>query len=116
MHETYIYTHDYQCWHVIENDEYEIPEKKPNDKWDEPEFKKLEKNAKAKQLILNGLSICDVDKVMHLKTAKAMWEAIKVIHAGSTDQQNIVKHDLLKQFHNLSMTSSEDVSSYHSRF
>ena len=24
MHETYIRTHDYKCWHIIENGDYEI--------------------------------------------------------------------------------------------
>lgn len=39
-----------------------------------------------------------------------------MIHAGSTDQQNIVKHNLLKHLHSFEMTKSEDVSQYHSRF
>ena len=48
MHEVYISTQDYQCWYIIENGDYEISEKDKT-KWDEKEFKLLEKNAKAKQ-------------------------------------------------------------------
>ena len=84
MHETYILTQDYQCWYVIENGDYEITEKDQS-KWDVAEFRLLEKNAKAKPLILNGLHRCDIDKVMHIKSAKDIWAALKVIHAGSTE-------------------------------
>ena len=73
----------------------------------------LEKNAKAKQLILNGLNRCDINKVMHIKSAKDIWAALKVIHAGSIDQHNLIKHDLLKEFIGFQMTNQEDVSSYH---
>ena len=30
---------------------------------------------------------------MHIKSAKDIWAALKVIHAGSADQQNLIKHD-----------------------
>ena len=106
----YIRSIDYQCWHVIDNGHYEITEKDQS-KWDVAEFKLLEKNAKAKQLILNGLNRCDIDKVMHIKSAKDIWVALKVIHAGSVDQQNLIKHDLLKEFIGFRMTNQEDVSS-----
>ena len=115
MHEFYICTQDYQCWYVIENGDYEITEKDQS-KWDVADFRFLEKNAKAKQLILNGLHRCDIDKVMHIKSAKDIWAALKVIHAGSIDQQNLIKHVLLKEFIGFEMTNQEDVSSYHSHF
>ena len=115
MQETHIRQQDYQCWHVIENGDYVITEKDKS-KWDVAEYRLLEKNAKAKQLILNGLHRCDIDKVMHIKTAKEIWAALKVIHAGSIDQQKLIKHDLLKQFMDFTMIDNEDVSTYHSRF
>ena len=37
MHEIYIRTQDYQCWHVIDNGDYEISEKDKS-KWDQDEF------------------------------------------------------------------------------
>ena len=47
------------------------------DKYTSVEFGRLEKNHKAKQLILNGLTRLDVDKVMSIPTAKEVWEAIQ---------------------------------------
>ena len=53
---------------------------------------------------------------MQIKSAKDIWAALKVIHVGSVDQQNLIKHELLKQLIGFKMTNQEDVSSYHSRF
>ena len=114
-HEIYIRQQDFQCWYVIEHGDYIIAEK-DHSKWDEKEFRLLEKNAKAKQLILNGLSRGDMDKVMHLKSAKDIWKEIQVIHAGSEDHQELILHDLLKEFVGFVMKPNESVSSYHSRF
>ena len=114
-HEIYIRQQDFQCWYVIEHGDYIIAEK-DHSKWDEKEFRLLEKNAKAKQLILNGLSRGDMDKVMHLKSAKDIWKEIQVIHAGSKDHQDLIKHDLLTEFIGFTMKPNESVSAYHSRF
>ena len=46
VHEVYIRQQDFQCWYVIEHGDYLIAEK-DHSKWDEKEFKLLEKNAKA---------------------------------------------------------------------
>ena len=89
---------------------------KDHSKWDEKEFKLLEKNAKVKQLILNGLSWGDMDKVMHIKSAKDIWKQIQVIHAGYEDQQNLIRHNLLCEFVGFVMLPTESVSNYHSSF
>ena len=100
---------------MIEHGDYVISEK-DHSKWDEKEFKILEKNAKSKQLILNGLTRGDMDKVMHLKSAKDIWKEIQVIHAGSEDHQELIRHDLLTEFVGFVMQPNESVSAYHSRF
>lgn len=41
---------DHQCCNVIENGDYEMPKDKAKDKWDEPEFKLLEKMEKLSNL------------------------------------------------------------------
>ena len=115
VHEVYIRQQDFQCWYVIEHGDYIMAEK-DHSKWDEKEFRLLEKNAKAKQLILNGLSRGDMDKVMHLKSAQEIWKEIQVIHAGSKDHQDLIKHDLLTEFIGFVMKPNELVSAYHSRF
>ena len=49
----------------------------------------MEKNFKARQHIMNGLTRKDVDKVMSIATAKDMWAAIKAMHTGSEDMVNV---------------------------
>ena len=39
-----------------------------------------------------------------------------MIHAGSIDKQNLIKHDLIKELIGFQMTNQEDVYSYHSHF
>src|ERR1044071_4774399 len=76
----------------------------------------MEKNFKARQLIMNGLTRKDVDKVMSVTTAKDMWAAIKAMHTESEDMVNNKKFDLQREFHAFKMGEDETVSDYHSRF
>ena len=50
--------------------------------WKPEHYVSLEKNAKARQLILNGLVREDMDKVIGIPTAKGIWKALKEIHEG----------------------------------
>ena len=115
-HANYIRTQDYECWFIIENGDNKIDENLAKDKYTSIQFGQLEKNTKARQLILNGLSREDMDKVMSIPTAKEMWEAIQVLHRGSKDDQNALQFELNREFHSFSMKSGEAVGSYHSRF
>lgn len=116
MHSNYIKTQDYECWHIIENGDHVISKEIPKDKYTAAEYGKLEKNFKAKQLILNGLTRNDVDKVMSISTAHEMWKAIQVMHKGSDDMKNNLKFELQRDFHSFKMSDKESVSDYHSRF
>ena len=70
IHSNYIRTQDYECWHIIQNGDYTITKEIALDKYTSLDFCKLEKNHKAKQLILNRLTRQDVDKVMSIPMAK----------------------------------------------
>ena len=76
----------------------------------------MEKNAKARQLILIGLTRTDIDKVISIPTVKEMWAAIISIHRGSEDMQNNRKFNLLREFHVFQMQPGESVSDCQSRF
>ena len=80
------------------------------------EFGRLEKNHKAKQLILNGLTRQDVEKVMSISTTKEVWEAIQTMHKGSEDDRDNLMFDLECEFHAFKLKAGESVSSYHSFF
>ena len=95
--------------HVIQQGDYVIDKGIALDKYTSVEFGRLEKNHKAKQLILNGLTRLDVDKVMSIPTAKEVWEAIQILHKGSKDDQMTLRFDLQREFHSFTMKSGETI-------
>ena len=76
----------------------------------------MEKNAKARQLILCGLTRTDIDKVISIPTAKEMSAAIITIHRGSEDMRGHRKFILLREFHVFKMLPGESVLDCQSRF
>ena len=116
MQSNYIKTQDYECWKIIEFGDKKVDPKIEKTKWGPKEFAAMEKNFKARQLIMNGLTRKDVDKVMSVATAKDMWAAIKAMHTGSENMVNNRKFDLQREFNAFKMGEDETVSDYHSRF
>ena len=117
VHTTYIKTQDFQCWRVIELGDEEIPESvKVKYDWKPEHYAIMDKNSKAHQLILCGLTRTDIDKVINIKMAKEMWAAIITIHRGSEDMRGHRKFILLREFHAFKMLLGESVSDCQSRF
>ena len=79
VHTTWIQQMDYQCWNIIVLGDEEVPKITDRSQMNADYYSKLEKNAKARQLIFVGLQRCDIDKVKSLKTAKEIWAAIITI-------------------------------------
>jgi len=78
--ESYISTNDYQCWRVILNGNGVVDLNQPEADWTPADYTTMEKNAKARQCILNGLGREDMDKVLHIDNARGMWNALKEMH------------------------------------
>ena len=55
MTRNYIQQTDYQCWLIIENGDEKVTAATPQSPWGPAEYAMMEKNAKARQLILNSL-------------------------------------------------------------
>ena len=70
--ESHIKTNDYQCWRIIENGDIPVDLTMKEVDWKPEHYVSLEKNAKARQLILNGLGREDMDKVIGVPTAKGI--------------------------------------------
>ena len=91
--ESYISTNDYQCWRVILNGNGVVDLNKPEADWTPADYTTMEKNAKARQYILNGLGREDMDKVLHIDNARGMWNALKemmreVMNSKTTGNSN----------------------------
>ena len=109
MHKTWIKQMDAQCWNVIELGDEEVPKDVPRDKMDAAYYRKIEVNAKARQMIFVGLQCHDVDKVKSIATAKEIWQTIIVIHRGSDDMKDNRKFVLQREFHSFRQLDGKKV-------
>src|ERR1044071_2479602 len=114
--ESHIKTNDYQCWRIIENGDIPVDLNMKEVDWKPKHYVSLEKNAKARQLIFNGLGREDMDKVIGVPTTKGIWKALKEIHEGSKELQESRKFALQEEYHKFSMEETEIISEYYSRF
>ena len=89
--ENYIQVEDYELWMLIKNGPL-IPtkvtengtevRKEPNE-FDADDFKKMEKNAKAKKLLYFGLGPNEYTRISECESAKDIWHALQVAHEGT---------------------------------
>ena len=98
---------DGQCWSIIKKGDLKFLNAKneeiPEDDWTEVEFKKFEKNSRAKKLITAALSPEDQFKVLSFKSAKEKWDALKKIHQGNQDVKRDKIIALEEEFNSLQM-------------
>jgi len=89
--QNYIHANDYELWMIIENDPYipvritedgkTIP-KKPHE-FDSDDYRKIEKNARAKKLLYFGLGSNEYTRISKCESAKEIWNALRVAHKGT---------------------------------
>src|ERR1044071_7586648 len=89
--ESHIKTNDYQCWRVVEKGDGYVNLFQAEAEWKPEHYVILEKNAKARQFILNGLGREDIDKIISIPTAKEMSKALKDMHEGSEELRLVAK-------------------------
>src|ERR1044071_311787 len=70
--ESHIKTNDCQCLRIIENGDIPIDLAMKEVDWKPEHYVSLEKNAKARHFILNGLGREDIDKVIGIPTTKGI--------------------------------------------
>ena len=111
---------DAQCWKIINQGDQLLlnneGEPIPEDKWDEAEYKKIERNNKALKLIIHGLSPGDQRKVMSHKTDKDKWDALKKLNERGTDVKRDRISTLYQQYDTLEMRDGEEIEDFHTRF
>jgi hypothetical protein len=69
-------------------------------------------NAKAMNSILSGLAEAEFVKVMHLETAKEMWDKLISSYEGNEKVQDAKLHTYRVQFEQLKMKEDEIVGNY----
>ena len=118
--QTHICSLDGQLWKVIsigpekflkaDGKEKEVTE------YDDADFKKLEKNERAKKVLHHALTSSEIKKVIGYDTAKEIWDALKRLHQGNDDVKKDRIITLEREYENLFQGKNESLHDYHSRF
>jgi len=122
--ENYIQADDYELWMIIENGPC-IPMKttedgktvlKKSNEFDSDDFKKLEKNARAKKLLYFGLGSDKYTHISECESAKEIWNALPMAHEGT----NQVKHSrielLMRKYELFEMSDKDTVMDIYTCF
>jgi len=117
--ENYIQAEDYELWMLTKNGPL-IPtgtevHKQP-DEFDAEDFKKMEKNAKAKKLLYFGLGPDEYTCISEYESAKDMWDALQVAHGGTNQVKQSRVELLMSKFKLFEMGDSETMMDMYTRF
>jgi len=122
--ENYIQAEDYELWTLNKNGPL-IPtkviengttvRKEPNES-DAEDFKKMEKNAKAKKLLYFGLVPDEYTRIFECESAKDIWHALQVAHKGTNQVKQSRIELLVRQFELFEMGDREIVMDMYTRF
>ena len=89
--------------------------KEPNE-FNVDDFKKMEKNAKAKKLLYFGLGPNEYTRISKYESAKDIWDALQVAHEGTNQVKQPRIELLMRQFELFEMGDRETVMDMYTRF
>ncbi|GAB2223282.1 hypothetical protein Droror1_Dr00017422, partial [Drosera rotundifolia] len=111
---------DFELWKIMKEGPLEIvndkKEKKPKTEWTAEDYKKAEKNAKAKNMLKCALTEKEFNQVSTCKSAKEIWNCLKNKYEGN-DQVKETKIDILVHKYELfTMKEEESIAEMYARF
>ena len=112
--EMYIKSTRYRLWNIITKED--IPITKEEAEWTSKEFEILELKNKARYAITCALSRTEYNRFSSYKTAKTLWNALKVSHEGTEDVRQRKAATLQREYEMFSMKKSESIDSMFGRF
>jgi len=122
--ENYIQAEDYELWMLIKNGplitikvtENETEVRKEPNEFDADDFKKMEKNAKAKKLLYFDLGLDEYTCISECESTKDIWDALQVAHEGTNQVKQSRIELLMRQFKPFEMSGRETVMDMYTRF
>ena len=116
----WVQANDAQAWIIIQTGDVKLAKvsdgkAKEIKDYGEDEFKILEKNAKARQLLTNALSIEDSTRLANFPTAKQRWDALKELNEGTDDLTKSRIFNLSAELGDIRMKPKETVEQFHGR-
>ncbi|VFQ62997.1 unnamed protein product [Cuscuta campestris] len=119
----FIQFNDYKLWLIVKNgcgilmkevDGVYLP--KTKEEFDENDFKKMELNAMAINIIYCGVNVDDYRKISQCETAMQMWEKLEVTFEGTTQVREAKIDQLTHEYELFSMKENEKVEEMFERF
>ena len=120
---------DFECWKIIRTGPLAITKpkmdkdstseevvEKHEDEYDEDDYKKAEKNAKAMSLLQRGISPNEYSRFSSCATAKAIWDSLELTYEGTSQVKKFRISLLMQQYEMFSMNKDESINSMSARF
>lgn len=126
MHD-YINVEDTELWDVILDRPY-IPTTEVKDgeltktiiktrkEYNETDRKKIEKNYKAKKILVCGINSDEYNIIFVCETTKEIWDYLQIAHEGTTQVTESKVYMLMTQYENFCMKEGETIHEMNSRF
>ena len=119
----FITSTDYDLWKIITKGPY-IPTKKSGDldvpksedEWDEAEKPKIEKNARAINLLYCALSTDEYNRISACETAQEIWDKLEIAYEGNSQVKQSKIDILVHSYELFKMQPDESVSQMFARF
>ena len=89
---------------------------KPRDRWSEEDRKRVQYNLKAKNIITSALGMDEYFRVSNCKSAKEMWDTLRLTHEGTTDVKRSRINALTHEYELFRMNTNENIQSMQKRF
>ncbi|CAM8940067.1 unnamed protein product [Rhodiola kirilowii] len=123
--EAHVCSLDGQLWSIFETgpltisldtSDPEKPVEKAKDKYTDEDYKKLEKNARAKKVLYMALSPGDQIKVAMYKTAKEMYDGLVRLYGGNEDIKRNRILAAIKDYESVVQKKDESLEDFFTRF
>ena len=112
----FIQSTDYANWKIIVNGP-EIPTKivegaripKSEAEWNTEDLKKIDRNAKAMNMMHCAISFEEYRKISKCKTTKEMWDKLKLTHEGTKQVRQTKVDMLIHEYELFHMKEDEEI-------
>lgn len=78
--------------------------------------KKIEKNYKAKKLLVCGIGIEEYNQIFACESAKEIWDCLRTAHEGTEQVKESNMDILTTQYENFTMKERETIHYMHTKF
>ncbi|MQM15030.1 hypothetical protein Taro_047967 [Colocasia esculenta] len=114
MMEFFLQGYDYNLWTIIE--EGDLIVLIPREEWIDNDRKSLSQNSKAKNLICCALTRSEFNKISACKSAKEMWDKLKLTYEGTYKVKETRIDIFVTQYEKFQMLTGETITQMYSRF